>query len=102
MPRARWIACVVLAAACAPPPPPRHAPPPPPPRPTTTIAPTRPAPPAPKAAPVTLTIIGTNDLHGALDRLPIFAGFVANVRAARAADGGAVIVVDGGDMFQGT
>jgi len=51
---------------------------------------------------VTLTILGTNDLHGALDRLPIFAGFVANVRAARAADGGGVIVLDGGDMFQGT
>lgn len=51
---------------------------------------------------MTLTILGTNDLHGALERLPIFAGFVANARAARAADGGAVIVVDGGDMFQGT
>jgi 5'-nucleotidase len=50
----------------------------------------------------TITIIGTNDLHGALDRLPLFAGFVANVRAAREADGGAVILLDGGDMFQGT
>lgn len=50
----------------------------------------------------TITIIGTNDLHGALDRLPIFAGFVANVRAARAADGGGVVLVDAGDMFQGT
>ena len=38
----------------------------------------------------TLTIIGTNDLHGALDRLPLFAGYVANLRAARAADGGGV------------
>jgi 5'-nucleotidase len=50
----------------------------------------------------TLTIIGTNDLHGALDRLPLLAGFVANVRAAREADGGAVLLLDGGDMFQGT
>lgn len=50
----------------------------------------------------TITIIGTNDLHGALDRLPIFAGFVANVRAARAADGGGVVLVDAGDIFQGT
>ncbi len=50
----------------------------------------------------TLTIIGTNDLHGALDRMPLFAGFVANVRAARAADGGAVVLLDAGDMFQGT
>lgn len=52
--------------------------------------------------PVTLSIIGTNDLHGALDRLPLLAGFVANLRAARAADGGGVVLVDGGDMFQGT
>ena len=53
-------------------------------------------------APLTLTIIGTNDLHGALLRLPIFAGYLANVRAARAADGGGVLLLDGGDMFQGT
>ena len=51
---------------------------------------------------VTLSIVGTNDLHGALERLPLFAGFVANLRAARAADGGGVVLVDGGDMFQGT
>jgi 5'-nucleotidase len=50
----------------------------------------------------TLTIIGTNDLHGALERLPMLAGFVDNVRAARAADGGGVLLVDAGDLFQGT
>jgi 5'-nucleotidase len=50
----------------------------------------------------TLTIIGTSDLHGALERLPLIAGYVANVRAARAADGGGVLLVDGGDLFQGT
>ena len=50
----------------------------------------------------TLTIIGTNDLHGALSRLPLLAGFIGNVRAARAADGGGVLLVDAGDMFQGT
>ena len=50
----------------------------------------------------TLTIIGTNDLHGALERLPLLAGFIDNVRAARAADGGGVLLVDAGDMFQGT
>ena len=79
-------------------------------------APAEPAaapPPAPAASPaaspapaagreVTLSIIGTNDLHGALERLPLFGGFVANLRAARAADGGGVVLVDGGDMFQGT
>jgi 5'-nucleotidase len=51
---------------------------------------------------VTLSIIGTNDLHGALERLPLFAGFIANLRAVRAADGGGVLLVDGGDLFQGT
>jgi len=61
------------------------------------------APITPPPAPIhTLTIIGTNDLHGALDRLPLFGGYVANIRAARAADGGGVVLVDGGDLFQGT
>jgi 5'-nucleotidase len=50
----------------------------------------------------TLTILGTNDLHGQLQRLPLLAGYIANVRAARAADGGGVVLVDGGDLFQGT
>ncbi|HEY1816230.1 MAG TPA: 5'-nucleotidase C-terminal domain-containing protein [Kofleriaceae bacterium] len=60
--------------------------------------------PAAPPAPVThvITIVGTNDLHGALERLPLFGGFVANIRAARAADGGGVVLVDGGDLFQGT
>lgn len=65
----------------------------------------RPAPPTapqPRPGAVTLTIIGTNDLHGALERLPIFAGYINNLRAARAADGGGVVLLDGGDMFQGT
>ncbi len=88
----RWagrLVCVFAIAACSQPPRPDPAPVPP------------PAPRA-KAGAVTLTIIGTNDLHGALERLPIFAGFVANVRAARAADGGGVLLLDGGDIFQGT
>jgi 2',3'-cyclic-nucleotide 2'-phosphodiesterase (5'-nucleotidase family) len=55
-----------------------------------------------KRGAVTLTIVGTNDLHGALERLPLLGGFLANLRAARAADGGGVLLVDGGDMFQGT
>ncbi|MBL0213944.1 MAG: 5'-nucleotidase C-terminal domain-containing protein [Myxococcales bacterium] len=59
-------------------------------------------PPQRKAGTVTLSIIGTNDLHGALERLPLLAGFVTNLRAARAADGGGVLLVDAGDMFQGT
>lgn len=50
----------------------------------------------------TLSVVGTNDVHGALPRLPIFAGFVNNLRAARAAQKGAVMLIDAGDMFQGT
>ncbi|MEO8549604.1 MAG: 5'-nucleotidase C-terminal domain-containing protein [Kofleriaceae bacterium] len=75
----------VLAVACSHPPPPHQ----------------RVAPVAKKGA-RTITIIGTNDLHGALDRLPLFAGYVANLRAARAADAGGVVLVDAGDLFQGT
>jgi len=58
----------------------------------------------PRAKPgaVTLTIIGTNDLHGAIERLPIFGGYMANLRTARAKDGGGVLLIDAGDMFQGT
>ncbi|HEY6032665.1 MAG TPA: 5'-nucleotidase C-terminal domain-containing protein [Kofleriaceae bacterium] len=87
--------CLVaaLAVACTPPPPQVATRPVPPP--ATTLTP----PPAPAR---TVTIIGTNDLHGALDRLPLFGGYVANVRAARAGDGGGVVLVDGGDLFQGT
>jgi 5'-nucleotidase len=51
---------------------------------------------------VTISILGTNDLHGHLDALPLLAGYVANVRAAREHDGGGVVLVDGGDVFQGT
>ncbi|HVT09061.1 MAG TPA: bifunctional UDP-sugar hydrolase/5'-nucleotidase [Polyangia bacterium] len=50
----------------------------------------------------TLSVVGTNDLHGHLESLPIFGGFVANLRRVRAQDGGAVVLVDAGDMFQGT
>src|SRR5450432_1806192 len=68
------------------------------------VACTHPAAPPPVVASGarTITVIGTNDLHGALDRLPLLAGYVNNVRAARAADGGAVVLIDAGDLFQGT
>ncbi len=57
---------------------------------------------------VTLSIVGTNDRHGAIaprdgrGGLAVFAGFVNNLREARSRDGGAVLVIDAGDMFQGT
>lgn len=56
---------------------------------------------------LTLSIVGTSDLHGIalptdrLGGLPLLAGYVNNLRAARAADGGAVLLVDSGDTFQG-
>ena len=54
-----------------------------------------------------LSIVGTSDLHGYFmtraDRggIGAFAGYVANLRDARAADGGAVLLLDAGDTFQG-
>ena len=66
-------------------------------------APATPVPAAPTEAKVTtISIVGTNDLHGRLHALPLLAGYVENLRAARRADAGAVLLLDGGDMFQGT
>lgn len=58
--------------------------------------------PAAEAAPIRLTLIATNDVHGHIERLPFVAGFVNNVRAAREADGGGMLLISGGDMWQGT
>lgn len=49
-----------------------------------------------------LSFLGLNDLHGRLRALPAFAGYANNLRRARAKDGGAVALLDAGDMFQGT
>jgi 5'-nucleotidase len=49
-----------------------------------------------------ISIVGTSDLHGHIAALPWLAGYLANLRAARTRDGGAVIALDAGDMFQGT
>jgi 2',3'-cyclic-nucleotide 2'-phosphodiesterase (5'-nucleotidase family) len=68
---------------------------------TETAVPAQPPPPA--AAPprkVTLAVIGTSDLHGHIEKLPYLAGHIANLRAAREVD--EIVLVDGGDMFQGT
>ncbi|MDX2022785.1 MAG: bifunctional UDP-sugar hydrolase/5'-nucleotidase [Deltaproteobacteria bacterium] len=51
---------------------------------------------------VVISIVGTSDLHGHIEVLPTLGGYVKNLRAARKADGGAVLLVDAGDMFQGT
>ncbi len=50
----------------------------------------------------TLSVIGTNDLHGHVEALPMFGGFVDNLRRTRQQDGGDVLLLDAGDMFQGT
>ena len=60
------------------------------------------------AAEITISIVGTNDLHGRLftddqgrGGLTVLGGYVDNLRAARAADGGALLMLDAGDTFQG-
>ena len=53
-------------------------------------------------AAITLSVVSTNDVHGRISQLPLFGGYVDNVRAARVKDGGAVILLDAGDIFQGT
>jgi 5'-nucleotidase len=56
----------------------------------------------------TLSIVGTNDVHGAIVEqdgaggIALFGGYLANLRAARKSDGGAVLLIDAGDMWQGT
>src|SRR5262249_19104021 len=51
-------------------------------------------------APITISIVGTNDLHGHVESLPTLGGFLRVLRAVRGADG--VVLLDAGDMFQGT
>jgi 5'-nucleotidase len=57
---------------------------------------------------ITLSVIGTNDLHGGVlpangrGGLALLDGYVRNLRAARARDGGAILLLDAGDLFQGT
>ena len=56
----------------------------------------------------TLSIVGTNDLHGAVlpvdgrGGLALLGAYVDNLRAARARGRGAVLLIDAGDMWQGT
>lgn len=56
---------------------------------------------------VTISVIGTNDVHGRISGtggaggLAVFGGYLANLREVRAADGG-VLLIDAGDMWQGT
>ena len=62
---------------------------------------------AARAGSVTLSVVGTTDLHGRIDAddgrggLELLGGYLDNLRAARAADGGAVVLLDTGDTYQG-
>ncbi|MBK7579544.1 MAG: bifunctional metallophosphatase/5'-nucleotidase [Myxococcales bacterium] len=59
------------------------------------------SPPLAEPAETVITIVGTNDVHGHIEHLPAFGGYVERLRELRRADGG-VVLVDAGDMFQGT
>jgi 2',3'-cyclic-nucleotide 2'-phosphodiesterase (5'-nucleotidase family) len=49
------------------------------------------------AVPVPVSIVGTNDWHGHIERMPVFAGFMNNLQQKRT-----TIIVDAGDALQGT
>ena len=57
---------------------------------------------------ITISVIGTNDVHGSLlpidgnQGLALLAGYVNNLREERSSDGGAVLLIDAGDMWQGS
>ncbi len=56
---------------------------------------------------MTISVVGTNDLHGYVfpfngrGGLALLGGYVKALRAARSADNGAVVLLDAGDTFQG-
>src|SRR5258705_13805129 len=61
-----------------------------------------------RSANITISVVATTDLHGGVlprgerGGLALFGGYVRNLRAARVRDGGGTLLVDSGDMFQGT
>ena len=67
----------------------------------------RPAPFEAAARVIRLSLVATTDLHGYVfprdgaGGLAVFGGYLANLRAARAADGGGVVLVDAGDTWLG-
>jgi len=58
--------------------------------------------------PLIITIIGTNDVHGELlpqtssGGLTTFSGYIDALRSTRMADNGGLLLIDAGDMWQGT
>lgn len=63
---------------------------------------------AQRSATITISVVATTDLHGGVlprgerGGVALFGGYIRNIRAARMRDGGGVLLVDSGDMFQGT
>src|SRR5262245_5321592 len=63
---------------------------------------------AQRSSTLTISVVATSDLHGGVlprgerGGLALLGGYLRNVRAARMQDGGGVLLVDSGDMFQGT
>jgi 5'-nucleotidase len=51
------------------------------------------------STPIEISIVGTSDLHGRIDKLPLLGGYLQNLRTARPAR---VLLVDAGDMYQGS
>ncbi len=49
-----------------------------------------------------LILVGTSDLHGRLDALPALGGYVRILRELAAREHAQLVLVDAGDMFQGT
>ena len=58
--------------------------------------------------PLVISVIGTNDVHGQFTEngnrggVVTLSAYVDAIRAARTEDGGAVLLIDAGDMWQGT
>src|SRR5690349_17410424 len=63
---------------------------------------------AQRSATITISVVATTDLHGGVlprnerGGVELFGGYLRNIRNARVRDGGGVLLVDSGDMFQGT
>lgn len=50
----------------------------------------------------TIAVVATTDVHGHVESLPWLAGHVSNLRERLRSEGGDVLLVDAGDMWQGT
>ncbi|MEM9531826.1 MAG: metallophosphatase [Pseudomonadota bacterium] len=64
--------------------------------------------PEPRSGSILLTVVGSNDMHGEIAAragtggLETFSGYLQVLRDQRGRSGGAVVLIDAGDMWQGT